>query len=531
MPGAGPSGTEQVRAAEVVGALCLATDLAMGFPLEHGLHSTLFAARLSERLGVDTDTEQQAFYGCLLYYSGCTADAYSAVQIFGGNLNEHHTPAIFGSQRDNLLGIVRALPTPASPPPARALQVARRLPQAARAYRPHMTAMCEVARMLATGLAMPDRITRLFEHLTDRWDGNGPLGRAAREELPLALRIVQVARDAALHRMIGGTEQAVRVVRERAGAAFDPEVAAGLADGADEILALDPEAPAWDEALAREPRPRLTLAGEALDRALAAVGEFADFASPCFSGRSASVAVLAERAAARCGLDGEGVARVRRAGHVHDLGRVAVHPRIWLKRDPLTHDEWEQIRLHPYQSERVLLRSPALAALAPLAGAHHERLDGSGYHRGCAAADLPPGARVLAAADAYHAMVEPRAHRPPHAPGRAAELLAERCRAGEFDADAVTAVLDAAGQPVPRIDRPAGLTEREVEVVRLLARGLQTKQVARRLGVATKTADRHVQNAYAKIGVSTRAGATLFAMQHGLLTWGELPMDRPSEPS
>jgi DNA-binding NarL/FixJ family response regulator len=103
-------------------------------------------------------------------------------------------------------------------------------------------------------------------------------------------------------------------------------------------------------------------------------------------------------------------------------------------------------------------------------------------------------------------------------------MLAADCRAGLFDADAVAAVLAAADQPAPRVERPAGLTQRELQVVRLLARGMQTKQVAHELGVSVKTADHHVQNAYAKIGVSTRAGATVFAMQHGLLTWGELPM-------
>jgi DNA-binding CsgD family transcriptional regulator len=92
----------------------------------------------------------------------------------------------------------------------------------------------------------------------------------------------------------------------------------------------------------------------------------------------------------------------------------------------------------------------------------------------------------------------------------------------------VTAVVESAGQRAPRVERPAGLTEREAEVVALLARGMQTKQVARALGISVKTADRHIQNAYRKIGVSTRAAATLFAMEHGLLAWGEFPIARPA---
>jgi HD-GYP domain-containing protein (c-di-GMP phosphodiesterase class II) len=205
---------------------------------------------------------------------------------------------------------------------------------------------------------------------------------------------------------------------------------------------------------------------------------------------------------------------------------VAVHARIWQKPGPLSADEWEQVRLHPYHTERVLSRSPFLSTLSPIAGAHHERLDGSGYHRGASGAELAFPARLLAAADAYHAMTEPRPHRQALPSERAAQVLAEEASAGRLDPDGVAAVLKAAGQRAPRLERPAGLTEREAEVVAMLARGLQTKQVARALGISVKTADRHIQNAYRKIGVSSRAAATVFAMEHGLVAWGELPIAR-----
>ncbi len=205
---------------------------------------------------------------------------------------------------------------------------------------------------------------------------------------------------------------------------------------------------------------------------------------------------------------------------------MAIAAGTWQTPGPLSAAEWEQVRLHPYHTERVLSRSPFLAELAPIAGAHHERLDRSGYHRGSSGAQLTMPLRLLAAADAYHAMTEPRPHRPAFAPEAAADILAAQASAGRLDPDAVAAVAEAAGQRIPRIERPAGLTEREAEVVGMLARGLQTKQVAGALGISVKTADRHVQNAYAKIGVSTRAAATLFAMEHGLVAWGELPMVR-----
>jgi HD-GYP domain-containing protein (c-di-GMP phosphodiesterase class II) len=225
------------------------------------------------------------------------------------------------------------------------------------------------------------------------------------------------------------------------------------------------------------------------------------------------VADLAEAAAWRLGLD---ATKMRRAALVHDLGRVGVPNAVWDRPGPLTTDERERVRLHPYLTERVLAHAPALAPLARLAGLHHERLDGSGYHRACDAASLDLPARVLAAADVYHALTEPRPHRPPCAD--AAGTLADEVRAGRLDPDAVEAVLAATGRRAQlERPRPAGLTEREVAVLRLLARGHTNRAIARELSIAIKTAGHHVEHIYTKTGCSTRAGASLFAAEHDLL--------------
>ena len=503
----------------------------MGFPFEHGLHSTLIAMRLADRLGVDRETRWQTYYACLLSHSGCTTDAHVTPEVYGDSLTTHFHPIMYGSGREVLTGLIRALPDPQSAGPVRAVQAARRFPKMVRETRPHLIAACEVAGMLADRLGLTRSVPGLLAYLLERWDGHGPLGRAKGDEIPLAMRIVHLAVDAAFQRLLGGEERVVRLAGERAGHAFDPQVAACLAGDAERILALDEHGSVWEETLACEPQPRLWLEGDALNRGIAAMGNFADLISPYLAGHSAGVAELAAAAARRCQIDEAGVVALRRAALVHDLGRVAVDARIWQKRGPLSADEWERVRLHPYHSERVLARSDFLASLAPVAGAHHERLDGSGYHRAVTGAELALPARLLAAADAYHAMTEPRPHRSAIAPEQAAKMLGEHASAGRLDADAVRAVVESAGQRAPRIERPAGLTEREAEVVGMLARGLQTKQVARALGISVKTADRHIQNAYRKIGVSTRAAATLFAMEHGLVAWGQLPMERSSERS
>ena len=522
------SAAERVRTAEVIAALSLATDLGIVVPLEHGLQSTLLAMRLADRLGLDSETASQTYYACLLFYVGCTANADVAAEIFGGHeaLTTYGMPARFGSRPEMITGLMRAIAPPGDGPLVRGAGLAHGLPRLARLFKVQIAAQCEVAQMLIDRLGLPSTVGALFNYASERWDGKGQPGHTRRDEIPLPVRIVHVARDAAFQHMLGGETFAARVVRERAGHAFDPAIAAQLADNAAELFAPDLDASAWDDTLTCEPTPWLRLEGDRIDRALGAVGDFGDLASPYLVGHSSGVAELATAAAKCSGLAADTQTAVRRAALVHDVGRVAVPTRIWQKRGPLTADEWEKVRLHAYYTERVLTHSPFLCALGPVATFHHERLDGSGYHRGARAAALAPPARLLAAADAYHAMTEPRPHRPAFGAEQAAEILKEEVRAGKLDAPAAAAVLEAAGQPVPRIERPRGLTEREAEVVGLLARGLQTKEIARALGISTKTADRHIQNAYGKIGVSTRAAAALFAMEHGLATWGELPIGR-----
>ena len=363
--GASPGG-ERIRAAEVVAALSLATDLGIAVPLEHGLQSTLFAMRLADRLGVDSETASQTYYGCLLFYVGCTANADVAAEIFGADdaLTTYATPFRFGSRAEMVSGFLRAVAPPGGAPLVRARQLTHGLPKLVPVFKDHLAAFCQVARMLTDRLSLPTSVGALFGHVAERWDGKGQPGRASQDEIPLPVRIIHVARDAAFQRMLGGDEFAARVIRDRGGHAFDPAIAARLADEASEILALDADVSAWEEALASEPAPHLSLEGSAIDRALAAMGDFTDLVSPYLVGHSSGVAQLAAAAAERSRFESADVAEIRRAALVHDLGRVAVPVRIWKKPAPLTPDEWERVRLHAYYSERILTRSPFLRARA-----------------------------------------------------------------------------------------------------------------------------------------------------------------------
>jgi DNA-binding CsgD family transcriptional regulator len=306
------------------------------------------------------------------------------------------------------------------------------------------------------------------------------------------------------------------MIRRRRGRAYDPDVADALL--ADAGVLLERDGDVWERLFALEPRP-LRVSPARLDGLLEVMADFADLKVPSALGHSRGVAALAAGAARQLGLDEDVVRRLRRAGFVHDLGRCGVSNRVWERAGPLSTDDWERVRLHPYLTERILARTSLPDDLAVLAGAHHERLDGSGYHRGTTASTSGLAARILAAADACQAMSQDRPHRPRLRPAAAVHELGAEVSAGRLDARAVAAVIGAAGTRTARLPSswPAGLTDREVDVLRLTCRGLSNREVAARLAISVKTVGRHLENSYAKIGVSSRASAALFAVANGLL--------------
>lgn len=497
----------------------------MAFPFEHGFHATLMALRLADLMGVDQETTAFTYYACLMTYVGCTTDAYAGTRIFGGPQTENFIPHLFGSRAEAARGALRALPPPETRGVRRIWETARRIPGLLAENLNHQRSLCEVAEMMSRRLGLPQGFVEMFYFFTDRWDGKGLLGRAAGDEIPMPLRLSMVARDIAFQCLIGGDDHALSTVESRGGLAFDPDVVGVFAQNADDVLEAGRAGDStWESVLAAEPRPHLFVDDTMIEEALGAIADFSDLLTPSLTGHSSGVADLAGRAALIAGFDPGDVKRVRRAAQIHDVGRVGVSPAVWEKPGLLTADELEQVRLHPYHSERVLARSPFLANLAQWASGHHEHVDGSGYHKGLTAQTLSHGARLLAATDTLHALTEPRAFRDPLGSQDAADVVVNQANSGLLDPAMVRAVVEASGEPSPSVENPAGLTDREVDVLGLLARGLQTKQIARYFDVSPKTVDTHIQGAYRKIGVSTRAAATLYAMENGLIPSGEFPI-------
>ncbi len=261
---------------------------------------------------------------------------------------------------------------------------------------------------------------------------------------------------------------------------------------------------------------------DSLNLLLSALGDFVDLKCPFTHGHSQAVARLAADAATVAGLDNGAIQLTRRAGYVHDLGRIGVSNQIWSQPRALTAGEFERVRLHPYLTVRILSQVQGLERVAQLAGNHHERLDGSGYPRGLSGSALGLPDRLLAAAVNYQSAREPRPYRAALAAPAAERRLREAVRAGGLDPVAVDAVLHAAGRrPERPSPRPDGLTAREVEVLGLVARGASNKEIAAALVISEKTARNHVERTYAKIGVSNRIGASMYALQHGLVASGD----------
>ena len=487
---------DAVRLSELLVALSVATDLGMGQPPGHAVRTCLIAAEIGRGMGLAEREVREVHQVALLRFVGCTADAHEIARFAGDEIALAVAVAPWvmaeAAEHDRALGLsgVEEARTAAA------------------------VAHCEAAVMLAQRLGLSPGVVSGLRHGFERWDGRGYPAQVPGEQVPLSARIAVLARDVELFHRVGGVERAIEVVRSRRGRAYDPTVVDVFLAEAGRILDRPEESPA---AAVVEGDTDPPVDPAELDELFSVFADFADVKLPQALGHSRTVADLARGAALELGLPESDAARVHRAGLLHDLGSVGISSAVWGKADRLNADEWERIRLHPYLTERVLNRSPALRPLAELAGGHHERLDGAGYHRGTPTPSLLM--QILAAADSLQAMTQDRPHRAALSPPQAADALAKEANEGRLDRRAVAAVIGAAGQVPRRLPArwPDGLTDREVDVLRLACRGSSRQEVATSLRISAKTVSRHLENAYAKIGVRTRAGAALYAVAHGLL--------------
>jgi len=469
-------------------------------------------------MGLDAQQRADLYYVALLAWVGCVADTYEVAAWFGDDIafrSDSYEVDLAGLP---MLGFMLRHVGAGAPTLQRLRLASSLIATRGQAVRQGLISHCistaQLADRLHLGPAVREPLTQMFA----RYDGSGVPSDVGGDDIALSIRLFHVADIVEVHHHQHGIDAARAVARERRGKQFDPTIVDAFCACAPELLDATAGDIDWLALIDDERYLRDELTEPEIDNALEAFADFTDLRSPFLAGHSRGVADLAADAARELGLAEAEIIATRRAGLVHDLGRHGIPGTIWDKPGPLTTTERERVRLHTYYTERMLARPALLARLSAIACAHHERLDGSGYHRALGAPSLGMPSRVLAAADVYHAMTEPRPHRTALGAEDAARELRAEVRAGRIDGEAAHAVLAASGQGRrKRRSGPAGLTPRELEVLTLIARGASNRQVAKTLGITPKTAGTHIERIYTKIGASSRSTAALFAMQHGLV--------------
>lgn len=507
-----------VRLAELIAALSLGIDLGFGQPMEHVVRQTWIALRIAERLGLDADRRSVVYYTALLTNVGCHTDAHEQVKWFGDDIGLKGDKYRYGLRgpRSAVAGLRRL---GAGHPVLHRFRMGLNFALSGHKDLDGMVARhSAMAQSVAAEIGLPPAVQAAVAAAYEQWDGKGWPGKLKGEAIPIAARVSHFAEFIEVAHRSGGVDPAVDLARKLAGSQFDPTLASCLAAGTGDLLGSLDRASAWEEVIAAEPTLTRPLSADELDAALGAIADFVDLKSPYLLGHGRAVGQLTQGATLILGVGTDAGRLAYRAALAHGLGRLGVSNAIWDKRGPLGAGEWERVRLQPYLTERMLQQSPALNPIGVLAGQVRERLDGSGYPKGLDGGALSMAARVLAAADVYQAMLEPRPHRAAYPPDGAAAQLRAEAGSGRLDSDAAEAVLVAAGhRSSGRRDRPAGLTAREVDVLRLVARGLSSKEIAAELVISPKTARNHIEHIYAKTGVKNRVAASTFATKHGLL--------------
>ena len=492
VPAPGPQSSTW-RAAELLCALSYGSGLAAAERMEHGTNTAFVGIQLGRALGLGTDSMEAVFYGALLKDTGCGACGVVMAPFFAEdemapgldlNLVDVHSPRSMAAWAMSGLRLDPSLP-------ARLARLAAFASQCGSVVHEAMAGHCEIAADFAAGLGFGRHVQDAVHYQYERHDGRSPAFHRRAETIPRPAQVLHLALAADLVRGLTGAEAAAAMVRQRAGSYFDPHVAEAYLDLAGGLWPPGDDPIPLTEVLSCDPgTPVDELPGDRRLAVCEALADFADLKSARRGTHSHTVASLACEAAAHLGLPRAEQERLRRAGLVHDLGKIAVPYRLLQKAGDDTsaasHQSGaaalsEPVRLHPHHGQRILSRVRPLADLAADVGTHHERLDGSGYPLGLAAERMPITARLLAATDAW---AERARHDPPDLTGE--DGLDPACLAALGSCHQLgTGHRRQRARADPA--RPA-LSSRELEVLRLLADGASNPDISKTLYISRRTA-------------------------------------------
>jgi len=416
-----------VRLSEIISGLSYALDVTEGMPTGHSARACAIGMRVAAVAGVPEHELSSLYYALLLKDAGCSANAAALSELFGSDDREFKRArkgTDFRAFRVKAPAAFRST-LPDAPLPARVrrlISIARRGAETTEAL---YTVRCERGAEIARMIELPESTAQAIRSLDEHWDGGGTPYGLRGDQIPLAARIMALVGVVEVHVAMAGVDAALDVAGERSGTWFDPSlVAALLTTRGDREFWSSLHGDAVEVVVGYEPADRALLADDAgLDRVAEAFAAVVDAKSPFTGEHSQGVARIAVSIASTLGLDREATRDLRRAALLHDLGKLGVSNLILDKRDRLDAAEWAEIRRHPELTERILARIPPFRAFATDAGAHHERIDGRGYHRGVSGDQLGWMPRILAVADVFEALTADRPYRAGLAAGDALDVM------------------------------------------------------------------------------------------------------------
>ena len=439
---------QDLRLSELIGALSFALDITEGQPAGHAARSCVIGVRFANHLELSEAERFSLFYALLLKDCGCSSIGSQVAELYG-----HDDQAVKSTLRaiDHrkpiaVLGHAIRSTEPGGGPVARARRFAGLLRNGASSARELNTIRCDRGADIARMVGLDERGVDGIRSINEHWDGGGIPEGIAGEAIPLLARIMGIAQAVEVELTRGGAQHALEVIQSRAGTWFDPSLVADLVLAASAPgfwEGLDGEGDVHAVLAPLEPGDRLIVADDTrLDRVAEAFARVIDAKSPYTARHSDGVARFAVLIAERIGFDPGDVRDLRRAGLLHDIGKLGVSSRILDKPGKLDEDEWRQMRRHPELTARILGQVEQLRDLAAMAAAHHERLDGRGYHLGLTAEQLSPSARVLAVADVAEALSADRPYRAGLAPDVVLDIIGKDAGTA-LDADAFVALREA----------------------------------------------------------------------------------------